>query len=268
MPISSAIRTTTDTRDAIAVGDVDHSVAVWTFGRTGSLTSGTEAVDLWPGKDVLGIGYEQFANPADVATGLTCWSSAVGETVTVGAYYIGAAGDFRFGTAVLAGTAGIPLLDSVTGLAASALFVNKFFVVTPALAWGAAAGNIFIARASALTRIYRIIPATGNVDESCGLMVPTGKVLVVGGWAASTTAAKPVTFYLRSSGSYDPITRAGIVAQRYHYHDMAELSDSFANFNRAVALRFPAGSMVKIGCKTTSNGGSATGGFDGWFENE
>lgn len=260
--------TASDWRDIASRGLVSGVTPAWSFGRTGDLTTGAEAVDLWPGKNVLGAGYERFANPSDTPTGLQAWSTSPADTGTIGVYYLGAAGDLRYGLAVLQGTTHVAVLDSATGSAASGTFANGLFLAAPVSDWGVASGNVVLARSTDATKVYKIIPAGGNVCECCGVKVPSGKRFVISNWSASTSAAKPVTFYLRSSGTYSLIDGSPVVGKRFLYVDMVELSANSAVMTRTLAIKFPAGSVVKIGAKAASNGGSAVGGFDGWFENE
>jgi hypothetical protein len=258
----------TNYRDDIAMGNLEGHQVAESFGRTGSLTSDPQAVDLWPGKDVVAVNQARIANPNYNGMPLEVWStnaSDVGHVAKV-VYIAKTTLEQRVGLAMLNGTTHVEVMDSETGLPVNAVYVNQFFLDQPAVDWGVAVGAVICASKTDNTQVFKIIPAGGNVCECCSLMVPGGMVFILSAWFCSTSAAKPVTFYLRASGHFEPVTGEAGMHRHFMYQDMIELNSTPVYKPRSIGKRLPAGTVIKIAAKTASNGGAAQGGFEGWFE--
>jgi hypothetical protein len=248
---------TMDYLTAVSLGYFPTRISFRAIGRRSALATTVGGDDLWEGAVVTVPFPDQSIGEHMTLVSTSANDTAAGSGVQqVDVHHINAAGLEVVETVTMNGT------TPVNTVATNIRFVQYIHTRRVGALGATAAGDITIYRTGDATRVYNVIKTGGNISLSAHRMVPSGKTFYMTNIKADAVDNKPVSVRLRATCDYE-----GVLTQNvFIFNETFELYNSSQAVLLPILRKFPAFCIIKASAISTTAGGTASLGYEGWIE--
>lgn len=246
-----------DYKTAIGLGEIATHERFRGIGRRTSLATTVGGDDIWEGAAVAVPFPNQTVGEQMTLVSTHAQDSAAGTGAQqVDIHYLTAVGVEAVETVTMNG------VTPVNTVATNIRFVQYIHTQRVASLGNVAAGDITIYRTGDAARVYNVIKAGGNVSLNAHRMVPANKTFYMNHVKADATDNKPISVRLRATCDYEGMLTENI----FIFNELFELYNSSSVLQLPMERKFPSLCIIKGSAVSSTAGGTASIGFEGWVE--